>query len=47
MPGAKVDGGEIIREFEMAMYTLVYFKWITSKALLYSTGNSAQDYVAA
>ena len=28
------------------MYTLLYFKWITNKDLLYSTGNSAQCYVA-
>ena len=47
LPGGKVEGGEIIRELEMVMYTLVYFKWITSKDLLYSTGNSAQYYVAA
>ena len=31
----------------MAMYTLLYLKWITKKDLLYSTGNSAQCYVAA
>jgi len=30
----------------MDMYTLLYFKWITNKDLLYSTGNSAQCYVA-
>ena len=29
------------------MYPLLYFKWITNKDLLYSTGNSAQRYVAA
>ena len=29
------------------MYMLLYLKWITSKALLYSTGNPAQGYVAA
>ena len=29
------------------MYTLLYLKWITNKDLLYSTGNSAQSYVAA
>ena len=29
------------------MYTPLYFKWITSKDLLYSTRNSAQGYVAA
>ena len=31
----------------MDMYTLLYFKWITNKDLLYSIGNSAQRYVAA
>ena len=36
-----------VRDFEMNMYTLLYFKWITNKDLLYSTGNSAQCYVAA
>ena len=28
------------------MYTLPYLKWITNKDLLYSTGNSAQCYMA-
>ena len=37
----------IVREFGMDMYTLLYLKWITNKILLYSTGNSAQCYVAA
>ena len=27
-------------------YTLLYLKWITNKALLYSPGNSAQCYIA-
>ena len=36
-----------IRELGMDVYTLPYFKWITSKDLLYSTWNSAQCYVAA
>ena len=32
----------------MNMYTLLYFKWITNKDLLYSTGNSDQlCFVAA
>ena len=31
----------------MDMYTLLYLKWITNKDLLYSTGNSAQCYMAA
>ena len=40
-------GGEgIVREFGIDMYTLLYLKWITSKDILYSTGNSAQYYVA-
>ena len=33
------------KEFGMDMYTLQYFKWITSKDILYSTWNSAQCYV--
>ena len=33
------------RELGMDMYTLLYFKWITNRDLLYSTGNSAQCYV--
>ena len=28
------------------VYTLLYLKWITSKVLLYSTGNSAQCHAA-
>ena len=48
----RFPGGEgweegIVREFGIDMYTLLYFKWITNKDLLYSTGNSAQCYVAA
>ena len=37
----------VVREFEIDMYTLLYLKWITNKDLLYSSGNSAQCYVAA
>ena len=37
----------IVREFGMDRYTLLYKKWITSKGLLYSTGNSAQCYLVA
>ena len=37
----------IAREFGADMYPLLYLKWITNKVLLYSTGNSAQYYVAA
>ena len=39
-------GGGIGREFEV-VYTQLCLKWITSKDLLYSTGNSTQCYVAA
>ena len=47
--GCLVEGwGErIVRKFGMDMYILLYLKWITNKDLLYSTGNSAQCYVAA
>ena len=38
-------GEGILREFGLGMYILLYFKWITNKELLYSTGNSAQCYV--
>ena len=40
-------GEGIVREFGINMYTLLYLKWITNKGPLYSTGNSAQRYVAA
>ena len=45
-------GGEewrerIARELGIDMYTLLYFKRVTNKDLLYRTGNSAQYYVAA
>jgi len=40
-------GEQIIREFGMDMYTLLYLKWVTNKDLQYSTGNSAECYVAA
>ena len=35
-------GEEIVREFGMDIYTLLYLKWINSKDLLYSTLNSVQ-----
>ena len=38
-------GERIVGEFRIDMNTLLYSKWIT-KNLLYSTGNSAQCYVA-
>ena len=40
-------GEGIVREFGTDMYTLLYLKQITNKDLLYSTGNSAQYYMAA
>jgi len=40
-------GEEIVREFGMDIYTLLYLKWITNKDLLYSTQNCAQCYAAA
>jgi len=46
LPGERIGEG-IVREFGMDMYTLLYLKWITHKDILYSTGNSAQCYVAA
>ena len=39
-------GEGTVRELGMDMHTLLYLKWITNKVLLYSTGNSAQYYVA-
>ena len=33
---------QIVKDFEKAMYILLYLKWITNKNLLYSTRNSAQ-----
>ena len=38
-------GTGIVREYGIGMYTLIYLKWITSKDLVYSTGNSAQYYI--
>ena len=40
-------GEGVVREFGTEVYILLYLKQITSKDLLYSTGNSAQCYVAA
>ena len=48
MIGTEVTSKEgIVREIRMDMYTLLYFKSITNKDLLCSTGNCAQCYVAA
>ena len=38
---------ENVHYLAIDMYTLIYLKWIINKDLLYSTGNSAQCYVAA
>ena len=35
------------REFEISVYTWLYFIWVTNKDLLYNTENSAQCYAAA
>ena len=35
-------GEGMVREFGMDMYTLLYFKWIANRDLLYTTGNSVQ-----
>ena len=43
----KWRGRGIVWDFGVDMYTLLYLKWITNKDLLYSTGNSAQCYMAA
>ena len=32
---------ETAGEFAMDMYTLLYLKWVTNKALLYSTGTES------
>ena len=37
----------IVKENRINMYTLLYFKWIIKKVLLYSAGNSIQCYVAS
>ena len=35
---------DIDLEYGINMYTLIYLKQITNKDLLYTTGNSSQDY---
>ena len=45
--GWEGERGGIVREFGVDMYTLLYLEWISNKEFLYSTGNSAQRYVAA
>ena len=39
--------GEIIGEFGINVYTVLYFKWISNKDLLYSKLHSAQCSEAA
>ena len=39
------DGG-VVMEFGVDMYTLLYLKRVINKDRLYSTGNSAQCYMA-
>ena len=41
----RADGGGIVKEFGIDMYTMLYLKWITNKDLLCSTGNSIQYYI--
>jgi len=36
----------IVREFGIDRYTLPWLKCVTDKDILYSTGNSAQQYMA-
>ena len=38
MVAREKDGGGMVGEFGMDMYTLLYIKWITKKVLLYITG---------
>ena len=47
MVGGGRLGEEVIREFGMDKYTVLYLKWITNKDLLCNAGNSPQCYVAA
>ena len=37
----EVQGEEIVKEFGIDMYILLYLKWITNRDLLFGTGNSA------
>ena len=45
--GAGEVGDRIVWEFGMDMSTVLGLKWIIDRDLLYSTGNSAQSYMAA
>ena len=46
MDPGRADGGGIVKEFGIDMYTLLYLKWITNKDLLCGTRNSIQYYIA-
>ena len=39
--GEEKWGKETVGEFGISGYTLLYFKWIINKDLLYNTGNPA------
>ena len=41
-----MEGG-MVRDFGKVKYSLLYFKWISNKDILYRTWNSAQCHVAA
>ena len=45
--GGGEEGDRIVWEFGMDMSTMLGLKWIIDRDLLYSTGHSAQSYVAA
>ena len=45
--GSSIWEEGVVRDLEMDMYTLLYFKWVANKDLLYSTCNSVQCHVAA
>ena len=47
--GCWVEGqrGGIVKELGIDRYTLLYLRWTTNRDLLYSTGSSAQSYMAA
>ena len=37
----------MVRDFGKVMYSLLYFKWISNKDILYRTWDSAQCHAAA
>ena len=46
-PQMSAPDQDLVRLYGMDMYPHLHLKWVTNKDLLYSTGNSAQCYVAA